>query len=197
MIILCNDTVESLKARASNIVEGTAGAYTEAMFYEDFPQFKKTGTSSGFVPSAVMDAFISMANSTVAEERWGDTWRPATEQGQYVGERECRAGGGIGGTCGHRVQREPWGRVRFLRHICGHAGYAELGAIQSYNLRTAVRIAGASVRPRRGLCCLGRWTVGVIRFRIPCADAAHYDGSATRFSATRCRRNSRRRTTFF
>lgn len=32
--------VEELKAHASNIVEGTPGAYTLAMFFADFPQFK-------------------------------------------------------------------------------------------------------------------------------------------------------------
>ena len=77
MIVICNDTVESLKAKASNIVEGTPGAYTEAMFYADFPQFKKSGTETGFIPAPVMSAFIAMANSTVAEARWGETWRLA------------------------------------------------------------------------------------------------------------------------
>lgn len=77
MFILSNDTVESLKAKASNIVEGGEGNYTESMFYEDFPQFKKTGTSSGFVPSAIMATFIQMANGTISEARWDEMWRLA------------------------------------------------------------------------------------------------------------------------
>ena len=58
--------VEELKARASNIVEGTPGAYTIAMFYADFPQFKKSGTETGFIPDAVINTFIAMANNTIA-----------------------------------------------------------------------------------------------------------------------------------
>lgn len=67
--------VEELKARASNIVEGTQGAYTLAMFFADFPQFKKTGTETGFIPDAVINTFIAMANNTIAEARWGESWR--------------------------------------------------------------------------------------------------------------------------
>lgn len=76
MFIYQSPDVETLKVRASNIVEGTVGAYTLSMFYADFPQFLKAGTTdAGFVPSAVMNMFVSMANSTIAEERWGETWR--------------------------------------------------------------------------------------------------------------------------
>lgn len=67
--------VETLRGRASNIIDGEAGSYTEAMFYEDFPQFKKSETETGFVPSAIMSTFISMANSTVSEARWFEAWR--------------------------------------------------------------------------------------------------------------------------
>lgn len=67
--------VEELKARASNIVEGTPGAYTLAMFFEDFPQFKKAGTDAGFIPDAIINTFIAMANNTVSMERWGEAWR--------------------------------------------------------------------------------------------------------------------------
>lgn len=77
MIVFANDTVESLKAKASNIVDGGEGAYTEAMFYEDFPQFKKTGTDGGFVPTAIMATFIRMVNATVTESRWFESWRLA------------------------------------------------------------------------------------------------------------------------
>lgn len=72
-----NPDVDILKARASNIVEGKEGAYTEAMFYEDFPQFRKAGTSSGFVPATMMNVFIRMVNSTVSEDRWFEQWRLA------------------------------------------------------------------------------------------------------------------------
>ena len=77
MIIYSNDTIENLKAKASNIVDGTEGSYTEAMFYEDYPQFKKTGTAGGFVPASIMAVFIRMANATVSESRWFETWRLA------------------------------------------------------------------------------------------------------------------------
>lgn len=63
---------------ASNIVEGTPGAYTLAMFYEDFPQFKKEGTEAeGFMPDALMNMFITLCNNTVSEERWMEMWRLA------------------------------------------------------------------------------------------------------------------------
>jgi hypothetical protein len=64
------------KALASNIVEGEPGAYTLAMFYEDFPQFKKENTESeGFVPSTLMNMFIAMCNQTVSQARWEEMWR--------------------------------------------------------------------------------------------------------------------------
>lgn len=77
MIQLINPDVEALKARASNIIEGEPGAYTLAMFFEDFPQFKKAGTDGGFAPQAIMQSFIAMANSIVSVERWGEMWRLA------------------------------------------------------------------------------------------------------------------------
>lgn len=77
MFTLIDPDVETLKARASNIIEGTPGAYTTVMFYEDFPQFKKTGTDGGFAPLSMMNAFVAMANSIVSVERWGETWRLA------------------------------------------------------------------------------------------------------------------------
>lgn len=67
--------VEELKARASNIVDGVEGAYTLAMFYADYPQFKKANTEAGFVPQAIMDVYIRMANNTVSPDRWGEAWR--------------------------------------------------------------------------------------------------------------------------
>ena len=69
--------IDSLKGLASNIVDGGDTAYTEAMFYEDFPQFKKAGESSGFVPPSMMRVFLTMVNSTVSEARWCESWRLA------------------------------------------------------------------------------------------------------------------------
>ena len=77
MFVYQSPTVEALKARASNIVPGTPVTYTLSMFYADFPQFVKKGTEGGFVPDAIMNVFLSMANSTISEERWGETWRLA------------------------------------------------------------------------------------------------------------------------
>ena len=75
MIRLINPDVEHVKALASNIVEGVEGAYTVAMFYQDYPQFKKANTEAGFVPDSIMNVFIKMVNSTVSPDRWGETWR--------------------------------------------------------------------------------------------------------------------------
>lgn len=67
---------EEFKRKASNIVDGTTGAYTVAMFYEDFPQFKKEGTESeGFIPTSLLNQFIVLCNHTVTEDRWGEMWR--------------------------------------------------------------------------------------------------------------------------
>lgn len=67
--------VEILRGRASNIVDGDESQYTAAMFYADFPQFKKEGTEGGFVPDTMMNLFIQMANSTISEARWFEAWR--------------------------------------------------------------------------------------------------------------------------
>jgi hypothetical protein len=75
MIRLINPEIERIKALASNIVEGVEGAYTIAMFYQDYPQFKKVNTETGFVPDSIMNVFIKMANSTVSPDRWGEAWR--------------------------------------------------------------------------------------------------------------------------
>lgn len=75
MIRLINPEIERIKARASNIVEGVEGAYSLSMFYEDYPQFKKSGTEVGFVPDSIMNVFINMANSTVSPDRWEEAWR--------------------------------------------------------------------------------------------------------------------------
>lgn len=75
MIHIINPDIEHIKALASNIVEGVEGAYTIAMFYQDYPQFKKVNTESGFVPDSIMSVFIQMVNSTVSPDRWGEAWR--------------------------------------------------------------------------------------------------------------------------
>lgn len=75
MIRLINPDIERIKALASNVVEGVDGAYTLSMFYEDYPQFKKSGTEEGFVPDSIMNVFINMANGTVSPDRWGEAWR--------------------------------------------------------------------------------------------------------------------------
>lgn len=75
MFTILDPTVETLKARASNIIDGVDGAYTSAMFYEDFPQFKKQGTETGFVPDSILNQFIRMANNTVSPDRWFESWR--------------------------------------------------------------------------------------------------------------------------
>lgn len=92
--------IDSLKGLASNIVDGGATAYTEAMFYEDFPQFKKAGESSGFVPPSMMKVFLTMVNSTVSEARWCETWRLAAGLfvAHYVTMYLRQTGGNTGGS---------------------------------------------------------------------------------------------------
>ena len=69
--------VETLKSTASNVSAESENQYTEAMFYEDFPQFKNTQTGTGYVPSQMMNVFLNMVNGTVSSQRWGDAWRLA------------------------------------------------------------------------------------------------------------------------
>lgn len=84
MFRIIDPDVEALKAVASNIVSGTDGAYTESMFYEDFPQFRDStkSTPTGFVPSTLMNVYLKMCNDAVAPERWGEVWRLAA--GLYI-----------------------------------------------------------------------------------------------------------------
>jgi hypothetical protein len=67
--------VSELRGLASGIVEGTQGAYTEEMFLADYPPFKNKDTGENFVPHAIMNSFLSMANDVVSPDRWGDMWR--------------------------------------------------------------------------------------------------------------------------
>lgn len=69
--------IRELKSLASGIVDGRQGAYTEAMFLEDYPPFKNKTTGENFVPSAMMNTFLSMCNDIVSPDRWGETWRLA------------------------------------------------------------------------------------------------------------------------
>lgn len=69
--------IRELKSLASGIVEGQPGAYTEAMFLEDYPPFKNKNTGESFVPSGMLSTFISMCNDIVSPDRWGETWRLA------------------------------------------------------------------------------------------------------------------------
>lgn len=79
MFRIIDPDVERLRGIASNIIDGVPGAYTELMFYEDFPQFKDSTseTPKGFVPEALMSVYIKMVNDAVAPDRWGDMWRLA------------------------------------------------------------------------------------------------------------------------
>lgn len=69
--------VRNLQAIASGIVDGQPGAYTEDMFLEDYPPFKNKTTGENFVPTAMMNTFLKMANDVVSPDRWGETWRLA------------------------------------------------------------------------------------------------------------------------
>jgi hypothetical protein len=69
--------IHELESLASGIVSGRPGAYTEAMFLEDYPPFKNKDTGENFVPSSMMNTFLAMANDIVSPDRWGETWRLA------------------------------------------------------------------------------------------------------------------------
>lgn len=53
---------------ASNILTGTNPSYVAADFLAIFPQFTNT------VASPILDMFINMANATVQEVRWHESW---------------------------------------------------------------------------------------------------------------------------
>lgn len=62
-------------SRASN-VSTCEGNYTKEMFKKDFPQlFDPQGDC--WVPSAVLDTFISIANKSIQPDKWLDSWRYA------------------------------------------------------------------------------------------------------------------------
>lgn len=73
---------------AANISDGGRGNYTAEMFQADFPQFYSKGSPEEGVspklllPAAMLAVFIDEANSAVAPERWGGSWRYAA--GLYV-----------------------------------------------------------------------------------------------------------------
>lgn len=69
--------IQRLKSLASGIVDGQLGAYTEAMFLEDYPPFKNKTTGECFVPSTMMNTFLAMGNDIVSPDRWGESWRLA------------------------------------------------------------------------------------------------------------------------
>lgn len=69
--------ISELKSLASGIVDGQPGAYTAAMFIEDYPPFKNSETGECLVPAAMLNTLLAMANNTVSPDRWGETWRLA------------------------------------------------------------------------------------------------------------------------
>lgn len=69
--------IRQLKANASGIINGQQGAYTEAMFLEDYPPFKNKTTGQNFVPLSMMQSFLGMCNDVVSPDRWGESWRLA------------------------------------------------------------------------------------------------------------------------
>ena len=56
---------------ASNIVVGTNPPYAAADFYAFYPKFADQAT----IPTAVVNAFISLASASLVQARWGaETW---------------------------------------------------------------------------------------------------------------------------
>lgn len=72
-----------IKAAAANIpASGETGTYTDTMFLEDFPQFRKAGEDTCLVPDAVLALFLRNANGSILPSRYCDMWRYAA--GLYV-----------------------------------------------------------------------------------------------------------------
>lgn len=69
--------IATLRGLASGIVDGRQGAYTAAMFLEDFPPFKNSTTGECLIPTAMMTSFLAMCNDMVSPDRWGEMWRLA------------------------------------------------------------------------------------------------------------------------
>lgn len=69
--------VRELQSKASGIIEGSPGAYTESMFLEDYPPFKNKTTGECFIPTGMLATFLAMCNDIVSPDRWGDSWRLA------------------------------------------------------------------------------------------------------------------------
>ncbi len=72
---------EGLRILAAGAIREEQGAYTEAMFKSDFPQF--TGSdSASLVPQTMLTQFLVMANDAISPASWGTHWRYAA--GLYV-----------------------------------------------------------------------------------------------------------------
>ncbi len=131
--------IDTLKGLASNIVSGGNDEYTESMFYEDFPQFKKAGEEVGFVPASMMRVFLTMANSTVSEARWCESWRLAIGLfvAHYVTMYLRQSGGNTDGSANAKKAAESGALV-------GIVSSASLGdASVSYDTSSATQATAA------------------------------------------------------
>lgn len=154
--------IDSLKGLASNIVSGDSDEYTESMFFEDFPQFKKAGSDVGFVPTAMMKAFLNMANSTVSAARWCESWRIAIGLfvAHYVTMYLRQSGGNTDGSATAKKAAETGA-------LMGIVSSASLGdASVSYDTSSATQATqawgqfnlttyGQQYASLARLCCLG------------------------------------------
>lgn len=75
MFPMDREHIRELKSLASGIVNGKRGAYTLEFFLEDYPPFKNKTDGTCFVPSPMMNTFLSMCNDIVSPDRWGESWR--------------------------------------------------------------------------------------------------------------------------
>lgn len=70
-------------AAAANIpVSDETGSYTETMFMEDFPQFKRAGENACLLPGSILKVFLVNANSSILPSRYCEMWKYAA--GLYV-----------------------------------------------------------------------------------------------------------------
>ena len=69
-----------VRAAAANIGH-SSGDYTAEQFQQDFPQFYNDKGDS-LLPETMLNEIISMANSAIQPDKWGEAWRYAV--GLYV-----------------------------------------------------------------------------------------------------------------
>lgn len=69
--------IGSIASDASNIRTGTNPAYTNVDFLTFYPQFGQKSDQTYVVPLEVIDMYIGLANASIKEARWHESWKIA------------------------------------------------------------------------------------------------------------------------